>query len=79
MPDSHDPAHESAQPRGSNAVPPPLSVPPGSPRWVTLDVIRRTIEVWQPYYRERLTADDAVAMIRNVTELFRVLARGASP
>jgi hypothetical protein len=76
MPDSHD---ESARPRGSNHVRSPLSVPPGSPKWITLEVIKRTIDVWQPYYREALTADDAVAMIRNVTQLFRVLARGASP
>lgn len=51
------------------------AVPPGTPEWITPELIRRTLQVWQPYYAERLTPEDAVTMIRNVGELFAVLSR----
>lgn len=50
-----------------------LAVPPGAPRWVTADLIAKTIRVWQRYYPEPLTADDALSMIINVGNLFDVL------
>jgi hypothetical protein len=52
------------------------AVPPGSPSWVTSDLIAETIRVWQPYYRVPLTSQDAVEMIMSVGQLFDVLFEG---
>jgi hypothetical protein len=57
--------------RGDAAV----AVPPGTPEWITPELIRRTLQVWQPYYAQRLTPEDAVTMIRSAGELFAVLSR----
>jgi len=46
-----------------------------APAWITPELIRLTIEVWQPYYATRLTAEDAVIMIQNVGRLCVVLSR----
>jgi hypothetical protein len=51
------------------------AVPPGTPEWITPELIRRTLQVWQPYYAQRLTPEDAVTIIRNAGELFAVLSR----
>ena len=48
----------------------PQTVPPGVPRWVTAELLAETIRVWQPYYSEPLTAEDALAMILSVGQLF---------
>ena len=53
-------------------------VPNGAPDWVTVELITYTIEVWQPYYRDRLTADDALEMLLNAGQLLRVLADSPS-
>jgi hypothetical protein len=39
------------------------TVPAGTPSWITLTLIERTLAAWQPYYQEPLTTEDAVAMI----------------
>jgi len=48
-------------------------VPPGAPRWVTAELIEHTLRVWQPYYAERLSVDDALEMILNVAALGELL------
>jgi hypothetical protein len=45
------------------------------PSWVTDDLIRRTLSVWQPYYKMPLTREDAVGMILAVGRLFGALSR----
>ena len=57
------------QPR-SNSV----TVPPGAPPWVSGALIEETIRVWQPYYAELLTAEDAVAIIQAVKQLLREIS-----
>lgn len=49
-------------------------VPPGIPDWITPRLIAETIRVWQPYYRDVLTPEDAVTMIRNVGRLYLALS-----
>lgn len=39
------------------------------PKWVDDELIRSTIETWQPYYDEPLTILDAIHMILNVSRL----------
>jgi hypothetical protein len=53
------------------------SVPAGAPSWVTSELIAKTLRVWQPYYSERLTEEEALAMILNVAGLREVLSQGA--
>lgn len=36
--------------------------------------LKKTIEVWQPHSREKLTEDDAREIIRNISGLFDTLA-----
>jgi hypothetical protein len=56
-----------------------FTVPAGAPSWVTTQLIEDTIRVWQPYYVEPLTTEDALAIILGVGRLVDVLARGAEP
>ena len=46
----------------------------GLPAWMTPELIESTLRVWQPYYEKPLTTDDAVEILRNVSQLMRALA-----
>lgn len=52
-------------------------VPAGTPDWITAELIEATIRTWQPYYREVLTPEEAVTMIRSVGRLFDALSSGS--
>ena len=54
------------------------SCPPGTPDWITAELIDRTVRVWQPHYRELLTTDDAVERLWNVRRLADILV-GVGP
>lgn len=54
-------------------------VPAGSPDWITAELIEKTIQVWQPYYKATLTPEEAVTMIQTVGRLYQALSSGASP
>jgi hypothetical protein len=56
-----------------------VKVPPGTPAWITADLIQQTLTVWQPYYKSSLSVEDAVTMILGVGQLFDVLMRGQRP
>ncbi len=49
-------------------------VPAGSPDWITPELIEATIRVWQPYYEEVLTPEEAVTMILSVGRLYDALS-----
>ena len=53
------------------------AVPAGLPAWITADLIAETLRVWQPYYAQPLTPEDAIGILLNVGNLFGVLS-GAS-
>lgn len=53
-----------------------IVVPGGAPTWVTAELIAHTLRVWQPYYAERLTPEDALAMIQAAGSLIEVLSTG---
>lgn len=55
----------------------PGAVPPGTPAWITRDLIDKTISVWQRFYSARLSAADAVEMLISVGNLFGVLKDSA--
>jgi hypothetical protein len=53
-----------------------IVVPPGAPAWITAELIDETLRVWQPYYAEALTVEDAVGIMQAAGRLFDVLAEG---
>ena len=50
-----------------------FAVPPGAPKWITPEEIEYTLRVWQPYYRQLLTALDALEIMLNVRNLLDVM------
>lgn len=48
-------------------------LPPGTPTWVTPDLLNLTVSTWQPFYVDDLSVDDAVRILQSVGRLFRVL------
>ena len=55
------------------------AVPVGLPAWITADLIAETLRVWQPYYSEPLTPEDAIGILLNVGGLFSALSGGDHP
>jgi len=49
-------------------------VPSGAPDWVTAELLEEAIEVWQPYYEEDLTVEDALEITLNVGRLADVIS-----
>ena len=45
------------------------------PDWVSDELLKKTIEIWQPYYPNQLTRDDAIAIINNVGGVIDCLRR----
>jgi hypothetical protein len=52
-------------------------VPAGTPDWITPELVEATIRTWQPYYREVITPEEAVTMIRSVGRLYDALSSGS--
>ncbi len=45
------------------------------PAWVTEELIRATLKVWQPFYDNSLTRDDAIGIILSAGRLLGALSR----
>jgi hypothetical protein len=64
-------------PRGSQAessiARSATSLPPGAPAWVTTELLASAIAVWQPYYSELLTDQEALDLVLGVGRLFDAL------
>lgn len=52
-------------------------VPAGAPDWITAELIERTIAVWQPYYADVISPEEAVTIIIDVGRLFDALSAGS--
>ena len=52
---------------------PDLSVPPGAPSWVTVELMRETFRTWQPFYEKALIPEELLAIIMSVGQLVDVL------
>lgn len=50
-------------------------LPPGTPAWITPELVRLTLKVWQKHYEKRLSVEDAVTLVLNAGHLFSVLDR----
>ena len=53
----------------------PTTLPAGPPEWITIELVRLTLKVWQKHYTEPLSTQDAVTILLNAGQLFGVLAR----
>jgi len=54
-------------------------VPHSAPDWITAELVELTIRVWQPFYDDVITPEEAVTMILNAGRLYDVLSSGSSP
>ncbi len=54
-------------------------VPAGAPDWITPELVEATISVWQPYYADVITPEEAVTMIVSVGRLYQALSSGRPP
>ena len=54
-------------------------VPAGTPEWITAELIEATIRVWQPYYADLLSPEEAVTMILTAGRLYQALSSGTPP
>lgn len=57
----------------SDAPPAPAVRPPGTPQWVTAELLADTLAVWQPFYSHKLTEQDALEMLRSAAHLLEAL------
>lgn len=51
------------------------ALPPGTPAWITPDLVRLTLKVWQKHYDAPLSVQDAVTIALNAGLLFSTLVR----
>jgi hypothetical protein len=51
-----------------------LTLPSGTPAWITQELVAHTLQVWQPRYTQRLSIEDAIDMIRSVARLSDAVA-----
>lgn len=55
--------------------PPPLTVPAGAPRWITVELLEHTIRTWQPFYKDLLIPEDALEIIMGADHMFELLSK----
>lgn len=48
-------------------------VPAGAPDWVNETLIGQTLDTWQPYYERRLTCEDALEIVMNISRYWEVV------
>jgi hypothetical protein len=51
-----------------------VTVPLGAPAWISAALIEETLRVWQPYYANPLTVEDAIDIMQAVGQLVKVLS-----
>jgi len=49
------------------------TLPSGAPKWITPDLLRDTVEIWQPYYAEELTDAESLEILLTVSRIFDTL------
>ena len=48
-------------------------LPPGSPTWISRDLLDLTIQTWQKYSKSLLTDEDALEILLNTSALLNAL------
>lgn len=57
----------------------PPDVPPGYAEWITSALIAHTLRVWQRFYPDPLTAEDAAEILATAGRLFDACAPTKRP
>ena len=52
---------------------------PGTPKWVTAELLTDTLETWQPHYAEELTDTDLLEILLSMSRLFDALQNHVLP
>lgn len=52
-----------------------ILLPAATPGWITAELVELTIRVWQPYYRETLSVEEAIDILRRTGALLTILPR----
>jgi bifunctional DNase/RNase len=52
-----------------------VALPLDTPAWITSELVELTQKVWQPYYTDELSVEDAITILRNASDLLGTLAR----
>lgn len=68
----------SESPPNIPGLAPRVSLPPGTPAWITPELVALTLRVWQPRYAVPLTVNDAIDMLGAVSRLLGALRPAAS-
>ncbi len=50
-------------------------LPPGTPLWVSIELIELTKKVWEPRYGKPLSVEEAITIVLNAGRLFELLKR----
>lgn len=45
----------------------------GKPAWITHELLDETLKTWQPYYKEKLSPQDAFEILQNMGRMFDIL------
>jgi len=53
----------------------PVALPLDTPVWITPELVELTQKVWQPYYTDELSVQDAITILRNASNLLGALTR----
>jgi hypothetical protein len=53
------------------------ALPPGTPAWVTPELVAATLDCWQPRFPKALTTEDAIQIITNAGRLLDALGLSA--
>lgn len=56
-----------------SASAPAFELPPGTPNWISAEMVLETLRVWQPKYQKPLTTEDAISILTNAARLLRAL------
>lgn len=57
-------------------VPASMSLPPGTPDWISKELVSETIMTWQPFSRQPLTPDAALTVLLSFCELLHIAEEG---
>lgn len=66
----------TSDPQQSPRYEPETLGPNALPDWMSPDLIKATISVWEPIYGKKLTQEDAVEILRNAGLLMDVILNG---
>jgi len=58
---------------------PTIELPPGTPSWISAELVEHTLRVWQPRYEATLSPEDAIGILVGAARLMNALSVEPSP